>query len=100
MTIPLLFLGLLALAFALHYPWTPKKRRSAGYEQLRRRHREIQRLQLGERYRDELGERYRDDGHALPQVLHIIGGVVLLHLTIAAIWFIVITVMGMQEPRW
>jgi hypothetical protein len=92
MTTPLIFLGLLALAFALHYPWTPKKRRGAGYEQLRRRHREIQRLQLG--------ERYRDDGHALPQVLHIIGGVVLLHLTIAALWFIAITIMGMQEPRW
>lgn len=91
MLLPLICLGLALLALALHWP-SKKSRLLYGNDHLKRRHREIRRHQLG--------EYYRDDGFALPQVLYVIGGVVMGHAVILALWFIVVTVMGVQEPRW
>lgn len=57
-------------------------------ECLRRRHREINRRHLG------------DDGFTLPQVMHCIGALLLAHVVVIALHFIIMTVMGMQEPKW
>jgi hypothetical protein len=89
MLLPLICLGLALLAFALHYPWPSKKSRLLyGNDHLKRRHREINRKHLGHH------------GSVLPQALYCIGALALAHAVVFALHFIVMTVMGMQEPRW
>lgn len=83
-------IGLIVLACLLAQlkkPTTPGRN-----EQLIRRHRRIREQQLG--------EAYRDDGYALPQILGFIACLMATLLTVPALYFIVITVLGAQEPRW
>jgi hypothetical protein len=39
-------------------------------------------------------------GFTLPQVMHCIGALLLAHAVVIALHFIVMTVMGAQEPKW
>lgn len=39
-------------------------------------------------------------GYTLPQTLWCVGALLLAHVVVIALHFIVMTVMGMQEPRW